>query len=144
MTETWRGGAAEAKKPLYEGKAVIWSRPAGTNGVSVTWATISTICPAAGVGFPVVQPFKSDHICKFLVLVSLRSSRHTPECRKPTVWVVVAVSNCLSVDTFDGFVNIIHGSSRRKAFIFLDVSYLWGVNPQLLVCSIIPLSSVRL
>lgn len=36
LSQPRRGGAAEAKKPLYEEKAVICSCPAGTNGVSVT------------------------------------------------------------------------------------------------------------
>lgn len=55
LSELRCGGTAEAKKPLYKKEAVIWSCPVGTNGVSVTWTIIFTVCPAAGVSFPFVH-----------------------------------------------------------------------------------------
>lgn len=54
---------AQAKRPLYNKGAVIWWSPAGTNGISVTWAIISTvwpcsrhqvpICPAVYIGWQI-------------------------------------------------------------------------------------------
>lgn len=55
---------------------------------------------------------------------------------------ITTISNHLSASAFNSFVNIIHSSRQRKAFIFLVVRYLWGVK--LLVYSIIPLSGVQL
>lgn len=69
---------AEARKPLYQKEAVIWSCPLGTNGASVTWTLILTVNPAAGVSFlqalqsqrfiPFIQRFTSDDIRGVLVL----------------------------------------------------------------------------